>query len=876
MESRRLVSPTRRFGQRSAGMHKAFSHPAMRGRRDVHCKLDTATRFPQFSRAMKTLSLNGNWLLRQSDSRTAIKATVPGTVHMDLQAAGKIPDPYHRDNENSLKWIPEKEWVYSRTFILSPALLLKDRVLLVCRGLDTLATIRINGHRIGTTDNMHRTWEFDVKRLLRPGGNSIEVAFHSVLPYIRKQIRAHGSDIPNWCVNMGTGGGNWVRKEQCNFGWDWGPVLVTCGIWRDIELVAFNTARLTDLQILQHHSRGKVGLELNLAVERTRRTPLAARITVSLAGKRIALTGVAIRGGKASIRVQIRNPQLWWPNGLGSQPLYKVVVDLLDTNGNLLGSTSKRIGLRTMGIYRKKDKWGEAFAIHVNGIRFFAKGANWIPADTFAPRVDSQRYAWLLDSAVGAGMNMLRVWGGGIYEDDKFYDLCDEFGLTVWQDCMFACATYPTFDKQFMANVKAEMEDNVSRLRHHPCIALWSGNNELEMGLVGKDKWTERSMPLSEYKSLFDNLIPSVTRKLDPQRDYWPCSPHDPCNKKDRKAVGNQNSGDAHVWDVWHGRKPFQWYRTTFNRFCSEFGFQSFPEPKTVNGYTLPPDRNITAPVMEHHQRSGIGNTVIMQYMLDWFRVPKSFEMTLWLSQILQGLAIKYAVEHWRRNMPRCMGALYWQLNDCWPVASWASIDYHGRWKALHFAAKRFFAPVLVSALYEDGAAKIHVSNDRRTNFKGQVRWTVYLVDGRILAANTTDVAADRLSSRHVLDVDLSTLAQEYGARNMMFAFELLEAGKVISSNLLLLDMPKRMALRIPGIRTRVKKHGNKFVIELAARAPALYAWLELAGVDARLSDNFVHVMPGRKVVIQAIPAKELSLAEFRRKLKVRSIVDTF
>ncbi|MBA4387485.1 MAG: hypothetical protein C0404_05850 [Verrucomicrobia bacterium] len=825
---------------------------------------------------MKKLSLNGSWQLKQSDSRTSIAATVPGTVHMDLRAAGRIPDPYFRDNENMLKWIPEKDWNYSRTFAVTPALLGEDRVLLVCRGLDTLASITINGRRLADTNNMHRTWEFDVKHLLKPGDNRIEITFRSVLPYIRKQIKAHGSDIPSWCGNMGMSGGNWVRKEPCNFGWDWGPVLVTCGIWRDIELVGFSTARLADLQILQHHSGGKVRLEINIAAEKTGRATVSARANVSLGGRTVATGEAAISAGKARIVLPVRNPQLWWPNGLGEHPLYKVTVELLAKDGSRIDSQARRIGLRTMGIHRKKDKWGEAFAIHVNGIRFFAKGANWIPADTFAPAVNQARYAWLLKSAADAGMNMIRVWGGGIYEDDRFYDLCDEMGLAVWQDFMFACSTYPTFDADFMANVRAEARDNVRRLRHHACIALWSGNNELEMGLVGKDKWTERSMPLKEYQSLFDILLPSVTRKLDPQRDYWPCSPHDPCNRKERKATGNQDSGDAHVWDVWHGRKPFQWYRTTFNRFCSEFGFQSFPEPKTVNGYTLPGDRNVTAPVMEHHQRSGVGNALIMHYMLEWFRLPKNFEMTLWLSQILQGLAIKYAVEHWRRNVPRCMGAIYWQLNDCWPVASWASVDYHGRWKALHFAARRFFAPVLISALYGDGMARIHVSNDRRTSCRGQVRWSVYLANGKLLMESKTDVAVPRLSSRNVLNVDLSILALEYGARNLVFHFELVESGRIISSNLLLLDMPKRMSLSNPKIKAVVRKAGNKFQVTLTARAPALFAWIELAGVDARMSDNFVHLVPDRKITIRAAPAKDMTTAEFREKLRVRSLVDTF
>jgi len=356
-----------------------------------------------------------------------------------------------------------------------------------------------------------------------------------------------------------------------------------------------------------------------------------------------------------------------------------------------------------------------------------------------------------------ANMNMLRVWGGGTYENEVFYDLCDELGICVWQDFMFACSTYPTFDEAFIENLRAEFTDNVRRLRHHACIALWCGNNELEQGLVG-DTWNGGQMSWEDYSKLFDKLLPETILPLDPDRDYWPCSPHSP--QGDRKDHSNPKWGDAHLWDVWHGRKPFEWYRTCEHRFNSEFGFQSFPEPKTVYGYTAPQDRNVTTRVMEHHQRSGIGNAVIMQYMLDWFRLPTAFDNTLWLSQILQGMAMKYAVEHWRRAMPRGMGTLYWQINDCWPVASWSSIDYHGRWKALHYMARAFYAPVLVSGVEntEKAEVAIHVTNDRMEDVPGAVSWRVTDSAGKVLARGRKKVVAKALANTPVETVSLGAI----------------------------------------------------------------------------------------------------------------------
>ena len=601
---------------------------------------------------MKQLSLNGRWQFRQAQGKETewLNAAVPGCVHTDLLANEMIPDPYYRDNEQEILWIGETDWIYRRAFLVEAELLHHQNVLLHCDGLDTLAVICINGTEIGRTDNQFRTWEFDVKELLREGDNEIEIRFDSALRY--GQARLEERYIHSWSTDTHKlPGGNYVRKSQCNFGWDWGPKLVTCGIWRDIELLAFNDGRIADVHVLQDHSRpGEVTVSCHISVERQTAEPLLARCTIALDDEFVGINAVQIYGETAETTIRLENPQLWWPNGLGSQPLYTVSVTLMDSEEQPLDEWQRKIGLRTLRLVRQKDEWGESFHFSCNDVPFFAKGANWIPADTFITAISDEHYAYLLNASASANMNMLRVWGGGIYEQTVFYDLCDQLGICIWQDFMFACATYPTDEAPFMDNVRQELVENIRRLRHHASLALWCGNNELEQGLV-QETWTDTGMSWEDYSRLFDDLLPKLTAQLDPETDYWPGSPHTPY--ENRYYWNDPRWGDAHIWDVWHGMKPFEFYYSCFHRFNSEFGFQSFPEPQSVRAITEPDDRNITSYIMELHQRSPNGNSKIMHYMLDWFRLPTSFEMTLWLSQILQGMAIKYAVEHWRRTMPR-------------------------------------------------------------------------------------------------------------------------------------------------------------------------------------------------------------------------------
>ena len=824
---------------------------------------------------MSVIDLNGAWEVESTDGDYKAAAQVPGDIYGDLLAAGLIPDPYYRDVEKDVQWIGETDWNYSRIFHIDESFLANREIRLQCEGLDTIAVIMINGKEVARADNMYRSWHFDVRDFLVVGENEIQISFSSAMEYVQeknKDRRMPASEMSGCRLDSGS----WIRKQPCNFGWDWGPGLVTCGIWRPIQLVAVDKGEIQDVLVQQIHHNDSVHLSLDVSISQPGDSSLHCNASLLFDGQIIAQQEGAVYSNELSISLEVEDPKLWWPAGMGAQPLYELCVVLLDESENEIDRWVRRIGLRELKLIREKDAWGESFAFAANGKPFFSKGANWIPADAILSRVKKEEYRRLLSDALEANMNMIRVWGGGIYERDEFYDLCDELGLCVWQDFMFACSTYPTFDAGFMKNVEAEVRDNVRRIRHHACLALWCGNNELEMHQAG-EAWTEKTMPWSDYSKLFDTLIADVVAELDPQTDYWPSSPHSPCG--DRNDHNNPTCGNAHLWDVWHGREPFEWYRTCEHRFNSEFGFQSFPEPQTVYGFTEEEDRNITAPVMEWHQRSGIGNTVIMQYMLDWFRMPKDFEMTLWLSQIQQGMAIKYAVEHWRRSMPRGMGTLYWQLNDCWPAASWSSIDSLGRWKALHYMARHFYAPVLISGVEdtEAGSVDIHVTNDRLSAFQGEVHVLAMDTAGTIHREIHVEADIDAQSSKSIKVLDLTDAIEKSDMDNLLIWLDLRENGASISKNLVLMSRPKRLHLIDPHIDWSLEKiDAYNVKVKLTSSAPALWAWVEIAGFASRFSDNFLHLRPGVEENLCITLPEEIDLDTLKQRFRIYSLIDSF
>ncbi len=829
---------------------------------------------------LNLISLNGKWNLQKHGSRETIPATVPGCVHIDLLAAKKIDDPFVGDNEDKLRWIYRESWIYSRKFEVDRDYLNSERLLLCCEGLDTVAKIYINGKLIASTDNMFRKWEFDVRGVVQSGKNEIRICFDSPIDYIQDKQKIRKIDYPSAPHQVPSG--SLIRKEPCSFGWDWGPCLATCGIWRPIYLIAINTARLSDIMVMQDHSNQKnVKLKINVELEEVSSAKISTKATLTFNGTIVGQQLHHVSGERGEFNIDVKNPQLWWPRNMGHQNLYELAVEIFDERGEAIDCKRFRIGLRTLKLIREKDRWGESFYFQVNGVPFFAKGANWVPADAIAARLTPEKYKQLLSSAAEANMNMIRVWGGGFYEPDIFYDLCDELGLCVWQDFMFACAPYPLEDEEFVKNAMVEMEQNVCRLRHHACLALWCGNNEIESCGFAAEKADAGHMSLKLYRLFFEKMIPDMLASLAPQHSYWPGSPYKEAGECYNPDVwpDNPDRGDAHIWSVWHGRKPFEFYRTSEHRFVSEFGFQSFPEPATVSTFTKPTERNITSYVMEHHQRSGIGNTVIMQYMLNWFRMPKDFNSTLWASQILQALAMKYACEHWRRSMHRSMGALIWQLNDTWPGASWSGIDYFGQWKAMHFSARRFFAPLMVSAVEDlkSGKVQAHVTSDLLEPVKCSLQWKLTNLEGKLLRKGQQYILAKSGQNTPAAELNFNNELEKTGPRNMLLWLELSAENQPVSQNLVLFARPKHLELLDPQISCNVKSEENGgFLVTLESQKPALWGWLEIIGMHLKCSDNFINLEPGKVVRITVKPDKSMTIRQFVRRLKVRSLFDTY
>ena len=829
---------------------------------------------------MKTLSLNGSWQVKQLDADLTLPATVPGVVHLDLLNAGKIPPIDWRDNEEKTLWVSQKDWQYSRDFQVDADFLADaDQVILRCEGLDTVATVAVNGQTVIKADNMFRTWEADVKSMLKTGVNTIIVTFTNCVQKCEEGFAKKA--LPSWnCFSPLYRGKSWLRKMPCSFGWDWGPMAATCGIFRDIKLLAVKTARIDSVLIEQKHNADG---SIDLVMKPQLLTAIAAdglQLDISAAPLDEPQNAVSVKTeatGNKPIALSIKNPKLWWPNGLGPQDRYLVIAKLLDANGNLLDEWSVKIGLRKLELDRHADEWGESFQFTVNGKPFFAKGANWVPADYLIPRLTKADYDRLVGDAANANMNFLRAWGGGFYEQDDFFDACDRFGVLIWQDFIFACSTYPTFDKAFMANIEAEFIDNLKRIRHHPALALLCGNNELEQGLVS-DTWNQHSMSWEDYSRLFDELLPKVCSEYAPQTPYWPCSPHTPHG--DRRNFNDPTCGDAHCWDVWFGGKPFEFQRTWNHRFMSEFGFQSFPELKTVEAFTDPQDRNLTSYIMDYHQRSGdTGNRKIFAYMLDWYKLPSGLEETLWLTQISQAMAIQYACEHARRTQPRMMGVIYWQINDIWPCASWSSIDSFGRWKALHYLAKRFFAPNLLSLLEIDGGKQIeiHVSNTTFQDGDFTVKWHICDLQGKDLQNGELPCHAVAQEDRNVLTVDCRKAIAEAGIRNLIFYATLEKDGVSVSSNYYTFDKPKHLDLFQPTFSWRITPNGDgTFAIRLKSSQPALFTRLELSETDARFSDNFFFMPAKTDVNLTLIPKTPLTLQEVQQQFRVHSLYDSY
>jgi beta-mannosidase len=844
-------------------------------------------------------TITGRWNFRQADSQEWYPASVPGGVHTDLLNLGKIPDPFISDNELSVMWIAEGNWEYQHFFVPDPEIFNEEKIFLVADGLDTIADVKLNGISLGSVNNQFRQWCWDIKEFLQVGENTLDILFYGPSNYV-----AHKQHL-RWMkgVSQAIDGGPHMRKAPCQFGWDWGPMLPPIGVWKDIRLEGRSKAKLNDVNISQIHGDGGITIRTDIKIDRWGKGDFQAKVKIITPGGETLQATSTFLGENNILEFKIANPSLWWPNGYGSQDLYEVEVCLTEDD-KLLDFKKYTVGLRRIELRQEDDEFGKSFQFIVNGVPIFAKGSNWIPADSFLTRFSDDRLERLIADAAASHQNMLRVWGGGIYEEERFYDLCDKYGILIWQDFIFSCSIYPLDETDFHENVRIETEENIKRLRHRASLALWCGNNEMEWGW---ESWGWQKHPLEDqlpalieqfpvlgflldmigerdplpdweslkaaYDMFFHHTLPGWVDTLDPDTPYWPSSPSSNTPFSD---ANGQKQGDAHFWDVWHGRKPFTAYRQSFPRFMSEFGFQAFPTMETIQFYTHPEDRNLTSYVMEHHQRGNHGNGLIIAQMTDIFRMPKGFRAWIYLSLILQAEGIRFGVEHWRRNMHRVSGTLYWQLNDCWPVASWASIDYFGRWKALHYSAKRFYAPILLSIEDKPPKMDLHISNDTTQPWEGEVKWRLQSLDGEVFDSGVFAVVAQPLSNTFVRSLDFVEIISKNNERDVFFACELWQNESFVSCSIGTFVPNKHIPFKDPELKSSIRQENNDLLITLTAKSLARFVELKLLSADVVFSDNYFDVPPGQAVTVTCPMPKEWTLAKAENALKVYSLYDSF
>ena len=834
----------------------------------------------QTSLQKQIVPLNSGWEFRQLPGATATEnsvwrpAQVPGSVHLDLLHNKLIPDPYFRDNEAKLQWIEDADWEYRTTLQAPPDLLARKNIDLVFEGLDAYAEVYLNDKLVLTADNMFREWRVPVKSLLKPGANQLRIVFPSP---IKAAAKIAAPD--KWREQTHTEEKTYIRKAAFEYGWDWGPRFVTSGIWRPARLEAWDAARISNLHIAQLDVTAKVA-HLAAQVEVTAAEDATAKVTLDYthAGKKVELSrSVELHAGinHVDLPLEIASPQLWFPAGYGAQPLYQFNAQLQIGN-RAEDQASARTGLRSIVLRRDLDQWGRSFEFIVNGIPVFAKGADVIPFDSFPTRVTSEQYRRILQSARDANMNMIRHWGGGYYETDEFYSICDELGIMIWEDFMFGNDWQPgTY--AFKQNVELEAEFQVRRLREHPSIIIWCGNNETEeaMHWGGREQLPPavRYQMWQDYLTVFSGILARTVNRLAPETPYWPSSP----SADYEETSPSFQSGDFHDWSVWHGRVPFSEYEQHFPRFMTEYGFQSFPEMRTVEAFTQPEDRaSIFTPVMLAHQKNTEGNSIIHDYMLKYYSEPRDFPSFLYASQILQAEGIKVGAEHLRRIRPRSMGSIFWQLNDCWPVASWSSIDYFGRWKALQYYARRFYSPLLVSPHVEDGNFNVYVISDKTAPTAARLRLRLFTLAGKSLSDSTQEIQVPELSSKIYIQRPLAEFVNANGAdaANIFAVANLLVDGKSVSSNVLYFVPAKLVTLPQPQISLDLAKSGDAYRLRLSSPVLARSVYVSFGALDAAPSDNYFDLIPGQPVELTITSAAPLD--HLRAQLKLVSLADAF
>jgi beta-mannosidase len=807
--------------------------------------------------------INQGWKFKQARLSNWYPATVPGVVHTDLLKNGIIEDPFYRLNERGLQWIDKEDWIYETKFNIHSDLFKLQHILLDCKGLDTYADVYLNDSLIVKADNMFREWKANVRNIIHEGKNTLRIYFHSPIKM----------DISKWDalpfqyaarLDQSENGGTFdkkvsifARKAGYQYGWDWGPRLVTSGIWRPIQLIGWSDAFIDS----QYFKQPKVDKSMAYLVDQVKIVAdhdiKNATLQVRDLDSKIvmAVRELNIKKGESTTNIpfSIHHPQLWWTNGLGNPHRYNFETTLIVGNKKL-DVKMEKIGVRSLKLVTKKDQYGTAFYFELNGHPLFCKGADYVPQDNFLPRVTDADYQKTILAVANSNMNMLRVWGGGIYENDIFYNLCDEYGVLVWQDFMFACSLYPA-EGSFLENIKQEAIDNVCRLRNHACIALWCGNNENQEGWYTwgwKDQLEKKGKTIAEkvwnqFKNQYYVALPQVIKEYAPETAYWPSSPF-----SDYGQASNDHQGDYHYWGVWHGKAPIETYNTFRARFFSEYGFQSFPEFISIKQYApKAEDWDIRSEVMMSHQRGGnFANELIESYLLDEYRKPNNFQRFLYMNQVLQGDAIKTAIEAHRRDRPYCMGTLFWQIDDCWPVASWASRDYYGRWKAQQYFSRKAYQDILVSPIMKDKNLFVYVVSDKLKSFKANLILKVMTFDGKVIAQKKSNIIVPANASTMIMKENITTMLGMI-ARNNVFVHASIvdEKGKLYDNNYVLL---KQKEMSYPKVKVcwQIAPIKEGYKITLSASCFARAVFMQVDDVKSFFSDNYFDLLPNEKRTI--------------------------
>lgn len=842
----------------------------------------------------KSLCAN-SWKFRKKNDEKWLKATVPGTVHTDLLSNKKIPDPFYGNNEKQLQWIENEDWEYKTVFSISKTEILQSHIELQFDGLDTYAKVFVNDSLVLIADNMFRSWKVDVKKYVHKGKNKLNIVFESAVKKGKEEAKKLSYTLPGDEKVF-------TRKAQYQYGWDWGPRFVTCGIWKDVKLVCWNDARILNIKYVQKLLNDSLA-QLEFVCEIESDIEANAYLDIANTGEDNAsqmTTKIAIKKGVHlySIPYTIKNPQLWWCNGLGFPTMYDFKISL-SYDSRFLDKKHLNIGLRTIELIQDKDSIGKSFYFKLNGVPVFMKGANYIPDDNFLPRVDPYHHFKVINDAVAANMNMLRVWGGGVYAGEEFYDYCDLMGILVWQDFMFACAMYPG-DDHFVNNVAEEVIDQVKRLRNHPCVALWCGNNEVDEGWKnwGWQKQYKYSVEDSTTIAqnnfvLFDNFIKDLVNIHDGSRAYWPSSPSIGWGHKE-----SLQQGDSHYWGVWWGMEPFENYEKKVGRFVSEYGFQGMPSMSTMNKfgayfpklkfervdvitnssdkYFVKNFRNgVDSLVLKNHQKHPTGYKTINTYMERDYKIPDNIEDYIYVSQLLQAEGMKTAIEAHRRAKPYCMGTLYWQLNDCWPVTSWSSIDYYNNWKASHYMVKRSYKDVIVSVEEKKDSIDIFVVSDLLKDEKAELTIELFNLSGKLLYSNMESGTIVANSSKIFCRFDKS-LIKKYNINDLVLKCSLKSLENYISDAYCTYYFSKPMNLNLqrPNITVTFDFCEMVQCFTLETDVPVKNLFISITGESVNLSDNYFDLLPGERKTIY-LPRMS-AVTNFKKKIIIKSLIDTY